>query len=37
MPNPLQIASNVPTDGRELRFKIVAIVFSDAFSYVKLI
>ena len=37
MPNPLQIASNVPTDGRELRFMIVAIVFSDAFSYVKLI
>ena len=34
MPNPLQIASNVPTDGRELRFMIVAIVFSDAFSYV---
>ena len=29
MPNPLQIDSNVPTEGSELRFSIVAIVFSD--------
>ena len=29
MPKPLQMDSNVPMEGSEFRFRIVAIVFSD--------